>query len=107
LNYVPYIGAAVVILLLLGVSLMVFESLAQAFIAPVFYLIVTTIEGQLITPGVVGLRLALSPLLVFLAVAFWTWFWGPFGALLAVPLLIIGTVALNHTFPTTAVKLPD
>jgi predicted PurR-regulated permease PerM len=107
LNYVPYIGAAVVILLLLGVSLVAFDSLTQAFVPPLFYLAVTTIEGQLITPGIVGLRLALNPLLVFLAVAFFTWFWGPFGALLAVPLLIIGNVALNHVYPKTAAKLPD
>jgi predicted PurR-regulated permease PerM len=107
MNYIPYIGAAVVIILLFGVGMMAFDSLAYAAIAPVFYLVVSTVEGQFITPGVVGLRLALSPLLVFLAVAFWTWFWGPFGALLAVPLLIMGTVALSHAFPTEAAKLPD
>ena len=107
MNYLPYIGAALVILLLFGVGIMAFDSLAYALIAPVFYLVVSTIEGQFITPGVVGLRLALSPLLVFLAVAFWTWFWGPFGALLAVPLLIIGMVALNHAFPKDTVNLPD
>jgi predicted PurR-regulated permease PerM len=97
----------VVIVLLFGVGLMAFESLAYALVAPVFYLAVSTIEGQFITPGVVGLRLALSPLLVFLAVAFWTWFWGPLGALLAVPLLIVGMVALHHAFPKQTVNLPD
>lgn len=107
MNFIPYIGAAVVIVLLFGVGLMAFESLTYALVAPVFYLVVSTIEGQFITPGIVGLRLALSPLLVFLSVAFWAWFWGPFGALLAVPLLIIGAVALNHAFPKEAAKLPD
>jgi predicted PurR-regulated permease PerM len=107
MNYIPYIGAAVVIVLLFGVGIMAFDSLSYALIAPIFYLIVSTLEGQFITPGLVGLRLALSPLLVFLAVAFWTWFWGPFGALLAVPLLILGTVALNHAFPKPSVNLPD
>lgn len=107
MNYIPYLGAAVVILLLFGVGVMVFEQLAYALIAPAFYLIVGTIEGQFVTPGIVGLRLALSPLLVFLAVAFWTWFWGPFGALLAVPLLIIGTIALSYAYPKDEVKLPE
>jgi predicted PurR-regulated permease PerM len=106
MNFIPYLGAAVVIVLLFGVGIMAFDSLAYALIAPVFYLIVSTLEGQFITPGIVGLRLALSPLLVFLAVAFWTWFWGPFGALLAVPLLIIGMVALNHAFPKETVNCP-
>jgi predicted PurR-regulated permease PerM len=107
LNFMPYIGAAVVIIMLFGVGLITFDSLAHALIAPAFYLAVATIEGQIITPSVVGHRLALTPLLVFLSVAFWTWFWGPFGALLAVPLLIIGMVALNHIFPKTEAKLPD
>jgi predicted PurR-regulated permease PerM len=106
LNFMPYIGPAVTILLLLGVGVMSFESLTQALAAPAFFFAASVIEGEFITPGIVGLRLALSPLLVFLAVAFWTWFWGPFGALLAVPLLIIAMVALNHLFPTEA-KLPD
>lgn len=106
MNYIPYLGAAVVIVLLFGVGIMSFESLAYASIAPVFYLILGTIEGQFVTPGIVGLRLALSPLLVFISVAFWTWFWGPFGALLAVPILIIGNIALVHVFPKRAARLP-
>jgi predicted PurR-regulated permease PerM len=106
LNFMPYIGPAVTILLLLGVGLLTFESLAHAFAAPAFFFAASVVEGEFITPGIVGLRLALSPLLVFLAVAFWTWFWGPFGALLAVPLLIIGHVALSYFYPTET-KLPD
>jgi predicted PurR-regulated permease PerM len=106
LNFMPYIGPAVMIVMLFGVGVMSFESLAHASAGPVLFLAASVIEGQFITPGIVGLRLALSPLLVFLAVAFWTWFWGPFGAVLAVPLLIIGMVALNHLFPRAA-HLPD
>jgi predicted PurR-regulated permease PerM len=97
----------VIIIMLAAVGLMVFDSLLQSLAAPIFYLVTSTIEGELVTPSIVGMRLALSPLLVFLAVAFWTWFWGPFGALLAVPLLIIGTVALNHIYPSDAAKLPS
>lgn len=106
LNYLPYIGPAVTMIMLFAVGLMVFESIVQALVAPVFYLVASIIEGEFVTPSVLGMRLALSPLLVFLAVAFWTWFWGPFGALLAVPLLIIGTIALNHAFPKDVAKLP-
>jgi predicted PurR-regulated permease PerM len=105
LNYLPYIGPAVIILMLFGVGLMVFDTLLQALVAPVLFLVAETIEGQFVTPGVVGLRLALSPLLVFLAVVFWAWLWGPFGALLAVPLLIIANVALDRLLPREP-KLP-
>lgn len=107
LNFVPYLGAAVVVIMLLAVSFMTFESFAYALIPPAFYVAASTVEGQFITPSLVGLRLALSPLLVFLAVAFWTWFWGPFGGLLAVPLLIIAMVALNNLYPKNGAKLPE
>ena len=105
LNFMPYIGPAVTIVMLLGVGLISFDSLAYAIAAPAFFFAASIVEGEFVTPGIVGLRLALSPLLVFLAVAFWTWFWGPFGALLAVPLLIIGMVALDYLFPNES-KLP-
>jgi len=107
LNFLPYIGPAVTIVMLLAVGLMAFQSLLHAMAAPIFFFVASLIEGEFVTPSIVGLRLALSPLLVFLAVAFWTWFWGPFGSLLAAPLLIIGLVALNHVFPKDEVNLPD
>lgn len=66
-----------------------------------------TIEGHFITPTIVGRRITLNPLVVVLALAFWTWIWGPIGAFLAVPLSIIGLVIANHLFPAEDVKLPD
>ncbi len=107
LNYVPYIGPAVMVVALFGVGLVTFPSLSHAFIAPLGLIAVTTTEGHLVTPTIVGRRLTLNPLLVFLALAFWTWMWGPFGALLAVPLSIVGLVVFNHLVPTEEVKLPD
>ena len=49
------------------------------------------LEGQFITPSILGRRFTLNPLTVFLSLVFWTWMWGPVGAFLAVPLLIVGT----------------
>jgi predicted PurR-regulated permease PerM len=107
LNYVPYVGPAVMVLLLFGVSLVTFTSFGHACIAPVGLIVLTTTEGHFITPTIIGHRLTLNPLLVFLALAFWTWMWGPFGAFLAVPLSIIGLVVFNHLFATEDVKLPE
>jgi predicted PurR-regulated permease PerM len=84
-----------------------FPSLGQAFIAPLAFVLLTTMEGHFITPTVVGRRVTLNPLLIFLALAFWTWMWGPIGAFLAAPLSIIGLVVVNHLVPSEDVKLPE
>jgi predicted PurR-regulated permease PerM len=107
LNYVPYVGPAAMILILFGVGLVTFPSLGHAFIAPIGLIALTTAEGHFVTPTIMGRRLTLNPLVVFLALAFWTWMWGPVGAFLATPLSIIGLVIVNHLFPTEDVKLPD
>jgi predicted PurR-regulated permease PerM len=107
LNYVPYVGPAIMVIVLFGVGLVTFASLGHAFIAPIGLIALTTTEGHFITPTLVGRRLTLNPLLVFLALAFWTWMWGPIGAILAVPLSIIGLVVVNHLFPREDVRLPD
>jgi predicted PurR-regulated permease PerM len=107
LNYVPYVGPAVMVVILFAVGLVSFPSLGQAFIAPLAFVILTTMEGHFITPTVVGRRITLNPLLIFLALAFWTWMWGPIGAFLAAPLSIIGLVVVNHLVPSEEIKLPE
>ncbi len=106
-NYLPYVGPAIMVVILFGVGLVSFPSLGQALIAPLGLIALTTAEGHFITPMIVGRRLTLNPLLVFLALAFWSWMWGPIGAFLAVPLSIIGLVVVNHLFPDDDVKLPE
>lgn len=106
LNFIPYLGALIMEAILLAVGLVTFPTLTQALIAPALYLAFTTLEGHFITPGIMGRRLTLSPLIVFLALVFWTWLWGPAGAFLAVPLLITGLCAINHIFPKHQPVLP-
>jgi predicted PurR-regulated permease PerM len=107
LNYVPYVGPAVMVMILFGVGLVTFPSLGHALIAPAALIGLTTLEGHFITPTIVGRRITLNPLVVVLALAFWTWMWGPIGAFLAVPLSIVGLVISSHLFPAEEVKLPD
>jgi predicted PurR-regulated permease PerM len=107
LNYIPYLGALLMELALFLVGIVTFETLAHALAAPLLYLTFTTLEGHFITPSLVGHRLTLNPLMVFLALVFWTWLWGPVGAFLAVPLLIMGLVAVSHVFPKEEPALPD
>jgi predicted PurR-regulated permease PerM len=107
LNYVPYVGPAIMVVVLFGVGLVTFPSLSHALIAPAALVGLTTLEGHFITPTIVGRRITLNPLVVVLALAFWTWMWGPIGAFLAVPVSIIALVVFSHLFPAEEVKLPD
>lgn len=106
LNFVPYLGALIMQIVLFVVGLITFPTLGQALIAPLLYLAFTTLEGHFITPSIMGKRLFLNPLTVFLALIFWTWLWGPIGAFLAVPILIMMLVAINHLFPSDDPVLP-
>ena len=106
LNYVPYIGPACMTLILFGVGLVTFPSVSYALIPPAALVALTTIEGHILTPAVLGRGLTLNPLAVLLALAFWTWLWGPMGAFLAVPLTIIALVTISHLFPDDEDRLP-
>ncbi len=107
LNYVPYVGPAVMVVALFGVGLVTFPSLGHALLAPIGFIALTATEGHFITPTIVGRRITLNPLLILLSLAFWTWMWGPVGAFLAAPLSIVGLVVFNHVFPAEETKLPD
>jgi predicted PurR-regulated permease PerM len=107
LNYLPYIGPACVAITLFVVGLVTFPTLSYALLPPACFVGLTTIEGQFITPTILGHRLTLDPLAVFLAIAFWAWMWGPMGAFLGVPLLIVGMVIVSHLFPSEEARLPE
>jgi predicted PurR-regulated permease PerM len=107
LNFLPYVGPMIMAAALFVAGLVVFPSFGHALIAPAFFVGLATLEGHFVTPNIVGRRLDLSPLLVFIALVFWTWLWGPVGALLATPLLIAGMVVLNDLFLSPDIELPD
>jgi len=106
LNFIPYIGALIMEAALFMVGLVAFPTLSHALIAPLLFLALATLEGHFITPSIMGHRLTLNPLTVFLSLVFWTWLWGPVGAFLAVPLLMVGLVVIDHLFPSDEPELP-
>lgn len=105
-NFVPYIGPALTLAALLIAGLVTFPQLTDALIAPAVFLAVTTVEGQLITPSLIGQSITASPLAVFLALVFWIWLWGPVGGFLSVPFLIVGYSVLARLKPRTEPDLP-
>lgn len=89
LNFVIYIGPAIMAVILFGVGLTSFETFAGAFLPPLVYLTINAMEAQFVTPTVIGKQMTLNPFIVFLAVAFWLWLWGPVGGFIAIPALLI------------------
>ncbi len=97
LNFVPFLGG------LLGASIaaaVAFVSLDGTWIAAgVFatYVILTSIEGQFVTPLLISRRMRLNTTVVFLTVAFFAWIWSVMGMVVALPILIVVKIACDET----------
>lgn len=96
LNFAPYVGAAITIGVLSLVGLATFTSLPHALAVPGVFFLLTVIEGQLITPTVIGRRLAINPVIVFVWLMLWGALWGIVGILLAGPLLACFRILCQH-----------
>ena len=88
LNFAPYVGPLVGVLLMLLMGFITYDEIGPSLLPAAIYLGLHTLEGQIITPIVLGRRMALSPLVLILALMLFGWLWGIIGLLLAVPLLV-------------------
>lgn len=91
MNFMPYVGPLIVQICAFGVGFVTYDTTLEAFYPVAILIVFNTIEGQLLTPTVLGRRLSASPLAVFLAVTFGAWMWGAVGAIVATPALIVGS----------------
>jgi predicted PurR-regulated permease PerM len=98
LNFVPYFGPAVGVILLAAVGLLTFDTLWQGLLPVAWYMLLHLLEANLITPVLLGRRFTLNPVVVFVSLIFWTWLWGVPGALLSVPILVSAKVICDR-FP--------
>ncbi|MFZ3583614.1 AI-2E family transporter [Loktanella sp. DJP18] len=103
LNFLPYLGAIIGVALVAALSIITFDSFAYALLAPAAYLTFTTIEGNFVTPTLLGRRLELNTVAVFLTVVLWGWLWGIAGALVAVPFLVVFKVVADNIDSMTIV----
>ncbi len=99
LNFVMYVGPAIMAGLLFIVGLASFDTLTAALMPPIVYLSVNLIEAQVVTPMVVGRALTLNPFAVLLALTFWIWIWGPIGGFVAIPAMLIVIALARNLIP--------
>src|SRR5690606_21845533 len=96
LNDAPYVGPLIGMIAMLLVGFIRFDETLASVTPAVLYLVLHTIEGQLVTPIILGRSMALSPLVLILALMLFGWLWGLVGLLLAVPLLVCVKLVLEQ-----------
>jgi predicted PurR-regulated permease PerM len=87
LNFIPYLGGIAGVVMIAIAALSTIDEPGRALLAPAAYAILNTLEGVLVTPAVVGKRMQLNPIAVFIFIMFSGWLWGIVGTLIAVPVL--------------------
>ncbi len=96
LEFVPYLGAMTAIVVLTIAALTVFDNVGRALVIPLSFIAVNLLQGNVVSPLVLGHRLSLNPVAIFVGVAFWWEVWGIPGAFLAVPLLATMKIVCDH-----------
>ena len=95
-NFIPYVGAITGLVFVSIASIVSFDTFSAALWPPLAFAAITFVEGQFISPLLVGHRLELNVVAVFVAVAFWSWIWGLMGAFMAVPMLVTVKIFADH-----------
>lgn len=99
LNYVPYLGPIVDYSVFLMVGLLTFDGVWHILMPAATFLVLNVLEAYLLTPLILGRRLTLNPVMLFVGLTFWGWIWGIVGAILAVPILAVFKIFCDHIEP--------
>jgi len=103
LHFIPFLGAIVGISVVTLVALVTMDQFTSILLVPSAYLGLNLLEEYLFFPFLIGRRLLLNPVVIFIWLIFWGWLWGIPGALMAVPLLAIFKIVCDHIEPLAAV----
>jgi predicted PurR-regulated permease PerM len=95
-EFIPYIGATALVAVLFLAGLVTFDQLGHALLVPAAYLGVNILQSQFISPLILGRRLTLNPVAIFVGLVFWWWIWGVPGAFIAVPLIATFKIFCDH-----------
>ena len=102
LNFVPYVGPMIGVGVMLLMGFVSFHGLFASLLPAMAYLGLHVLEGEIVTPIVLGKRMAISPLILILALMVCGWLWGIAGLLLAVPIMVCVKIVLSKIDGTTA-----
>jgi predicted PurR-regulated permease PerM len=102
-NYIPYLGAIIMIAVLAMVGFLTFDDTTRSLLAPGAFVGLNLLESYLVTPMVLGRRLTVNPVVVFLGLTFWGWLWGITGALIAVPIMVVLKIICDHSEPLRSI----
>ena len=97
LNFIPYIGAFITVVLIGIITLATFDGTQEMVLACGGFLLLDLLKGNLVGPMVLGRRMPLNTVAVLLSLLFWGWVWGVVGAILAVPLTVMIQVICSHS----------
>jgi predicted PurR-regulated permease PerM len=103
LEFIPYLGALVMTVVLTIAALTVYPTVGQALLVPGAFLAINVVQGNFISPMLMGHKLALNPVALLVGLAFWFWMWGIAGAFIAVPLLATFKIFCDHIESLAAV----
>jgi predicted PurR-regulated permease PerM len=95
-EFIPYLGATALVAVLSLAGLVTFDGVGHAVLVPAAYLSVNLLQSQFISPLVLGRRLTLNPVAIFVGLVFWWWIWGVPGAFIAVPLIATFKIFCDH-----------
>jgi predicted PurR-regulated permease PerM len=98
LNFIPIVGPTAMFAVLLIVGLVAEPTFVWGLLPAAGFLMVITVEGQFLTPMIIGRHLELNALAVLLSLAFWTWLWGPMGAFLSSPILMVALILKQRLY---------
>jgi predicted PurR-regulated permease PerM len=99
LNTIPFLGSAVAAVVFFLAALLQFDSVGAAVIVPGVFILITSVEGMLVTPWLLGRTVRMNNVAVFAGLLFWGWLWGPWGLALSFPMMAVIKTVVDRVDP--------
>ena len=96
LNFLPYVGPLTMFAILALFGLGTADTMLVGLVPALSFLGLHTVESNVVTPAILGARFTMNPVLILIALSYFSWIWGIPGALLSVPILLTLTAVVDH-----------